>query len=174
VIWSGLVLGSLWCIAARFYGLKPLSSYYKYYSLVCDVYILYQFVVAMFVMFFALLLVRVACRKRYSAIRFMLSLPLCTFAAGATVMVAYGLCVFVVEVLFLGDYNYYYRIFLYEVESDLWSGLFIQTFISCVVVSAAMYLVMLPYAILVTTSSFYRERFFRGVNGDPALALRAL
>ncbi len=163
LVWSGLVLTSLWCIAAWSYGLKPLNGFYGF---LYDVHLQHQFVIAMVVMFLAMLGVLVVCRKRYSALRFMLSLPLCSFVAGAAVMITYGLCVFIVKVLFMGDMYYAYRIFLYEVESDLWSRFLNETFLSCVVVSVAMYVVMLPYVILVMTSSFYRERFLRRVNGD--------
>ena len=163
VIWSGLVLASLWCIAAWSYGLKPLNGFY---SFLYDVHLQHQFMIAMVVMFLALLGVRVVCRGRYSAMRLMLSLPLCTFVAGAAVMITYGLCVFVVKVVFMGDMSYGYRIFLYEVDNYFLGRFLNETFISCVVVSAAMYLVMLPYAILVMSSSYYRERFLRGVNGD--------
>ncbi len=97
--------------------------------------------------FLAFVLAGWRCRRRYTALRFMLWLAGGCIAVCVVAMLAYALTAFIIMAATMG-------------QSIPMSTLFIQVPLIGLLVGGILYLLLLPYMILVLNSDLFRQRFY--------------
>ncbi len=100
------------------------------------------------------------CRRRYTALRFMLWLALWCLVLCLTAMFAYALIAFIIIAAIMG-------------QSISIGSIFIQIPLVGLIIGVILYLLLLPYMILVLNSDLFRRRFYGcfRLKGMPAPAV---